>query len=162
MTNKQMFETFLKAEYNRLDYTRGHYIVGYHENGLVFACVMDNFHFVEMAYVTNGSRNSGASLRYRQTKKAVSTLKAAATYIFPLCSEELLEEVAKDYGKQPNRGKAFEKLVTEYYGQTWEDDQVPFWEAGDIELNGQAYQIKYDRCNFCNEKQIMNKRAEGK
>ena len=55
-----------------------------------------------------------------------------------------------------NYGKAFEKLITEYFGQVWEDDHIPFWEAGDIELNGQAYQIKYDRCNFCNEKQMLN------
>ena len=151
--------SFLKARYNALDYTKGHYIVGYHENGMVFACVMDNFHFVEMAHLAEGSRNSGACLRYRQTKKAVATLKAAATYIFPLCSVELLEKVAKSYGKQANRGKAFEKLVTEYFGQIWEDDQVPFWEDGDITLNGQAYQIKYDRCNFCNEKQLMGMEA---
>ena len=133
-----MTSAFLKARYNALDFTKGHYIVGYYENGMVFACIMDNFHFVEMAHISKGSRNSGACLRYRQTKKAVNTLKAAASYIF-----------------QANRGKAFEKLVTEYFGQIWEDDHIPFWEDGDITLNGQAYQIKYDGCNFCNEKQLL-------
>ena len=146
---------YLKSKYNSLDFTKGHYIVGTHVRGMVYVHVLDNFHFVEMAYLDVASRGAGYCLKYRQTKKAVEALNAAATYSFPLCTEELLEETAKAYGKKPNRGKAFEKLVTEYFGQTWEDDHVPFWEDGDINLNGQAYQIKYDRCNFCNEKQMQ-------
>ena len=154
---KRMVREYLIGKYNQLDFTKGHYIVGTHVRGMVYVHVLDNFHFVEMSYVDTGSRGSGYCLKYRQTKKAVDTLNARATYTFPLCTEDLLEETAKAYGKKPNRGKAFEKLVTEYFGQTWEDDHIPFWEDGDITLNGQAYQIKYDRCNFCNEKQMKAK-----
>ena len=153
---KAMIEGHLKHWYNTHDYTCGHYIVGTYEHGMVFAHVLDGFHFVELAHLDQGSRGSGACLKYRQTKKAVEIIRATATYSFPLCTLEMLEAVAKAYGKQANRGKAFEKLVTEHFGQVWEDDHIPFWEAGDIELNGQAYQIKYDRCNFCNEKQMLN------
>ena len=153
---KAMIEAHLKHWYNTHDYTKGYYIVGTYEHGMIFVHVLDNFHFVELAHLDQGSRGSGACLKYRQTKKTVEIIRASATYSFPLCTLEMLEAVARAYGKQANRGKAFEKLVTEYFGQVWEDDHIPFWEAGDIELNGQAYQIKYDRCNFCNEKQMLN------
>ena len=151
-----MTDTHMKHWYNTHDYSHGHYIVGTYEHGIVYAHVLDDFHFVELARTARGSGNSGTCLRYRQTRKAVEIVRASATYSFPLCTLEMLEMVAKAYGKQANRGKAFEKLVTEHFGQIWKDDNIPFWEAGDIELNGQAYQIKYDRCNFCNEKQILD------
>lgn len=147
-------EAYLKHRYNELDYTNGHYIAGTHEQGLVYVHVLDNFHMVELAQLVDGSRNSGKCLRYRQNNKTCKVLRASATYSFILCTELELETVAKSYGKQANRGKAFEKLVTEHFKQTWEDDHIPFWEAGDIEINGQAYQIKYDRCNFTNEAQL--------
>lgn len=152
---KAMVREFMIGKYNQLDYTKGHYIVGTHVRGMVYVHILDDFHFVEMSYVDTGSRGAGYSLRYRQTKKAVEILNARATYTFPLCTVDHLEEVAKAYGKKANRGKAFEKLVTEHFGQVWEDDHIPFWEDGDITLNGQAYQIKYDSCNFCNEKQLV-------
>ena len=148
-----MTEAYLKHFYNTHDYTHGHYIVGTHEQGVVFAHVLDEFHFVELAHLDKGSRGAGACLKYRQNNKHVATIRATATISFPLCTEAELEAEAKAYGKQPNRGKAFEKKVTEHFGQIWEDDHIPFWEAGDIVLNGIAYQIKYDKCNFCNEKQ---------
>jgi hypothetical protein len=50
----------------------------------------------------------------------------------------------------------FEKLVTEYYGQQWTKDNVPFTEDGDLTVDGIAYQIKYDRATFCNEKSLAN------
>lgn len=158
MTNITI-EAYLKERYNSLDYTRGHYIVGTHENGLIFAHVLNGVHFVELASLDTASRGGGACLKYRQTAKAVKVIRASASYSFPLCTLAELEDTARAYGKQPNRGKAFEKLVTEYFGQVWEDDHLPFWEGGDIEVNGQAYQIKYDRCNFCNEKQMRGLKA---
>ena len=152
---KAMVREYLIGKYNQLDFTKGHYIVGTHERGVVYVHILDNFHFVEMSYVDKASKGAGYCLKYRQTKKTVEALRARATYSFPLCTEEHLVEVAKTYSKkQTNRGKAFEKLVTEYFGGVWEDDHVPFWEDGDITIDGQAYQIKYDNCNFCNEKQM--------
>ena len=34
----------------------------------------------------------------------------------------------------------------------WEKDNVPFTEGGDIEINGKAFQIKYEKATFTNEK----------
>ena len=71
-----------------------------------------------------------------------------------LCSVKYFNEVYS--GCKYNRGEVFEKLVTEHFGQEWVKDNVPFTEAGDIEVNGKAYQIKYDRATFCNEKSLAN------
>lgn len=151
-------EQYMKQVYNNNAFTGAHYIVGYREDGIVYMAIFSNFHFVELAKLTTGSRKAGHCLRYTQTNTAVTTLKARADYIIPLCTVAELEALAWCWNgtecKQANRGKAFERLVTEYFGQVWEDDSIPWWEGPDIEINGIGYQIKYDRCNFCNEKQI--------
>ena len=53
-----------------------------------------------------------------------------------------------------NRGEIFEKLVTEFYGQKWEKDNVPFTDDGDLTVNGIAYQIKFQKATFTSEKQL--------
>ena len=45
-------------------------------------------------------------------------------------------------------------MVTEFYGQTWEKDNVPFTEDGDITVDGIAYQIKFEKATFTNEKTL--------
>lgn len=68
----------------------------------------------------------------------------------PIClgSAEMLK--AEKY----NKGEIFEKLVTEYFGQVWEKDNIPFWVQGDIEINGKQIQIKLDSATLMNTKQI--------
>jgi hypothetical protein len=60
-----------------------------------------------------------------------------------------------------NKGEIFEKLVTEAYGQEWVKDNIPFTEAGDIEVDGHAYQIKYEKATFTNEKSLMKMENRG-
>ena len=50
----------------------------------------------------------------------------------------------------------FEKMVTEYFGQVWVKDNVPFTQDGDITVNRVAYQIKFQKATFCNAKSIAN------
>ena len=71
-----------------------------------------------------------------------------------LCSEKFFEEQVAS--TKYNKGEIFEKMVTEYFGQEWEKDNVPFTEDGDITVNGVAYQIKFQKATFCNEKSIAN------
>jgi hypothetical protein len=70
----------------------------------------------------------------------------------PIClgSAECL--VADKY----NKGEIFEKLVTEYFGQVWSKDNVPFYIDGDINVNGKKIQIKLDSATLMNTKQIKN------
>ena len=71
-----------------------------------------------------------------------------------LCSEKYFEELVAN--SKYNRGEIFEKLVTEYFGQVWVKDNIPFTEAGDIEVNGISYQIKFQKATFCNEKSLAS------
>jgi predicted RNA-binding protein with PUA domain len=80
-----------------------------------------------------------------------------------LCSEKMFDEYLEETyvnekGKEVhyNRGDVFERLITEKAGQVWTKDNVPFTMAGDIEWNGVAYQIKFEKATFTNEKSLMN------
>ena len=56
-----------------------------------------------------------------------------------------------------NTGIKFEQIVTEQIaGQHWERDSVPFWIAGDIELDGRQIQVKFNGAELTNEKTIRN------
>ena len=57
-----------------------------------------------------------------------------------------------------NKGENFERLVHEYYGQTWEKDTRPFTECGDIRVNGVEIQIKFDGATFTNEKTLARQK----
>ena len=58
-----------------------------------------------------------------------------------------------------NKGENFEKAVTEYFNQVWHKDTVPFWEAGDITLDGKEVQIKLDSATLMNTNHITRLQA---
>ena len=127
------------------------YILGFVEDKMLYmvevAEIKPRFLTVEQA-----SRNQGENLRLRIRKN----LKKQLMRKNPVClgSANLLNE------KKYNKGEIFEKLVTEYFGQTWVKDNVPFWVQGDIEINGKQIQIKLDSATLMNTKQIAKfKRA---
>ena len=65
------------------------------------------------------------------------------------------EEILTD--EKWNTGIKFEQIVTEQIaGQEWVRDSVPFWVAGDIELNGTQIQVKFNGAELTNEKTIRN------
>jgi hypothetical protein len=43
-------------------------------------------------------------------------------------------------------------MVTEKCGQVWIKDNVPFTDGGDLTVNGIAYQLKFEKATFTNEK----------
>lgn len=123
------------------------YILGFIYNKMLYmlevAEIAPRFLNVEEA-----SRNQGENLRLRLRKAhKVSLIKKN-----PIClgSADCLN--AEKY----NKGEIFEKLVTEYFGQTWKKDTVPFYKDGDITVNGKKIQIKLDSATLMNTKQIKN------
>jgi hypothetical protein len=72
----------------------------------------------------------------------------------PLCSEAYMESLKAE--SKYNYGELFEKLVTEKFGQVWKKDNVSFTEDGDLTVDGVAYQIKYQKATFCNEKSLAS------
>ena len=70
----------------------------------------------------------------------------------PLCSTKFFDETVT--ATKYNKGEVFEKMVTESYGQEWKKDNVPFTEDGDLTADGIAYQIKFEKATFTNEKSL--------
>ena len=101
--------------------------------------------------VEEASRNQGENLRLRLKKAHKAQLMKKA----PIClgSADCLND------SKYNKGEVFEKLVTEYYGQTWTKDNIPFWVQGDININGEEVQIKLDSATLMNTKQIAKLRG---
>ena len=96
--------------------------------------------------VEEASRNQGENLRLRFKKKYKEQLLRKGAIM--LGSADCL--TAEKY----NKGEIFEKLVTEYFGQAWKKDTIPFWIQGDINVNGKEIQIKLDSATLMNTKQI--------
>lgn len=147
MNNPTMFH-FLIDNYNRFSFTHN-YIFGFEYKGTIYKAVTTSEILPFVLYLDSASRGNGNALRYRPNKEQKILLLPKSEV---LCSEDFFRaEVTKS---KYNAGEIFEKLVTESFGQKWEKDNVPFTEAGDIEANGIAYQIKFEKATFLNEKQL--------
>lgn len=156
MNKKAIFESMVKY-YISKSYTHN-YIVVFTFDGVVYMVIVGNDFFNNGVKLDKASRGAGYSIRFKPNKSDKINLLAKGAKV--LCSIEYFEELVKN--SKYNKGEIIEKLVTEYYGQEWEKDNVPFTDDGDLTVNGIAYQIKFERATFINEKQIARMRAEGK
>ena len=146
--------TMMVQKYDEKSYTHN-YIIGIKWKKQIIACVVTSAILDRIVTLDHASRGGGYSIRFKPNMKTRMYILRNALATYKICSVDELERVAREeVGKQTNRGSAFEKLVTEYFGQEWRKDSVPFIEAGDIEVNGKAYQIKFEGATFCNEKQL--------
>lgn len=136
-----MTKEIMLAEYENYS-AADSYILGFvYNKGLYMVEVAEVA--LDILAVELASRNQGENLRLRIRKAQKEALVENATLIGS--ADDL---VADKY----NRGEIFEKLVTEYFGQTWEKDTVPFWVKGDITLGGKEVQIKLDGATMVNSK----------
>lgn len=156
MNKKAIFENMVKY-YISKSYTHN-YIAVFTFNGVVYMVIVGNDLFNNGVKLDKASRGAGYSIRFKPTKSDKINLLAKGAKV--LCSIEYFEELVKN--SKYNKGEIIEKLVTEYYGQEWKKDNVPFTDDGDLTVNNIAYQIKFERATFINEKQIARMRAEGK
>lgn len=136
--------------YNSVAYTHN-YIWGFQYKGIIYMATTTAEYMPYICKLDKASRGAGYALRFCPNVKQKLTLLPKAE---PLCSTAYFKETVES--SIYNRGEIFEKLVTEHFGQVWEKDNIPFTEAGDIEVDGIAYQIKYEKATFCNEKSIAN------
>lgn len=144
-----LFKTMIDR-YNAVAYTHN-YIWGFTYHGIVYMAHTDATLMPFICKLDQASRGAGYALRFCPNVEQKLLLLPSAQV---LCSEKYFNEVkASD---KYNNGEVFEKLVTEYYGQEWIKDNVPFTEDGDLTVDGIAYQIKYERATFCNEKSLAN------
>ena len=136
--------------YNSHSFTHN-YIFGFSYKGNVYMSFAKSDILPAILMLDKASRNVGYSLRFKPNNDIKVALLANAEL---LCSVKFLEDMVAS--TIYNRGEIFEKIVTERYGQTWVKDHVPFNEAGDIEIDGIAYQIKYQKATFVSEAGLHN------
>ena len=136
--------------YNAVAYTHN-YIYGFEYKKVVYMATASVENMPYILKLDKASRGAGYALRFCPTEQQKRFLLPNAR---PLCSAKYFNELTAE--SKYNKGEIFEKLVTEHFGQTWEKDNVPFTEAGDIMVDGIAYQIKFQKATFCNEKSIAN------
>lgn len=136
--------------YNAVAYTHN-YIWGFVYKKTVYMATTTAEIMPYICKLDKASRGAGYALRFCPNAEQKIAL---LPYAQPLCSEAYMDELKAE--SKYNYGELFEKLVTERFGQVWTKDNVPFTKAGDIEVDGVAYQIKYQKATFCNEKSIAS------
>lgn len=135
--------------YNELAYTHN-YIYGFVYQNVVYMVKATSEDMPYILTLSKASRGAGYGLRFRPNKQQKAFLLAKGAVA--LCSKDFLEETFKN--SKYNRGEIFERMITEYYGQKWKKDNIPFTEDGDLTVNGISYQIKYEKATFITEKQL--------
>lgn len=150
MTTNTALHLNLINRYNAVAYTH-EYVWGFTYKKNVYMAVTDASMMPFVTCLDKASRGAGYALRFCPNAEQKVALLPYATL---LCSETYFNEVVAD--SKYNKGEIFEKMVTEYHGQVWTKDNIPFTEDGDITVDGIAYQIKFQKATFCNEKSIAN------
>lgn len=151
---KEIFETLVKF-YTSKAFT-DNYIVVFTFEDVVYMVKTGEEIFRLGVKLDKASRGAGYSIRFKPTK--ADKLALLANGAEALCSEKFFKETVEN--SKYNKGEIAEKFVTEFFGQAWEKDNVPFTEDGDLTVNGIAYQIKFEKATFINEKQMMKMRKE--
>ena len=139
---------YLIDNYNKLSYTHN-YILGFSYKKVVYFGFFTSEILPYVLTVDFASRGCGKCLKFKPTT-AQKLLMLTDCQV--LCSEQYFEQATAE--SKYNRGEMFEKMVTEYFGQEWKKDNVPFTVDGDLTVDGIAYQIKFNKASFINEKTL--------
>jgi len=136
--------------YNALTAADG-YIVGFVLNHLLYYVRFDGHLPTEILKFDRASSKRGgmAKVRVRLGSEIRKALVANGRAVL-MGSETMLMTADKW-----NKGERFERIITETLTATeWVKDSIPFNVAGDIELNSQQIQIKFDDAELTNEKTL--------
>ena len=150
MLDKNTLFYNLVNRYNTIAYTH-RYIFGFIYKGLVYMAFANGSELPYLTTLSKASRGQGYSVRFLPTKEQKKHLLKNAKVI---CSADYFETLCES--NTYNKGENFEALVSNRYGIEWKKDTVPFTEDGDITINKKAYQIKFEKATFCNEKSLAN------
>ena len=120
------------------------YIIGFCTGGKIYMVETINIP-TSLLKEEKASRNQGISLRLRIRSAVKKEMVNNA-----ICLGDM--EIISD--SKYNKGEAFERAVSAFYGIEWKKDNIPFYVAGDIEKNGKQIQIKFEGATLCNSKQM--------
>lgn len=143
----EIFNTLLN-NYIKINYAHS-YIMGFSYHGIIYMTIITDKVLSDYAKLDKASRGQGYSLRFRMKKAQKQAIMDTMNCI-SICSKQDFDNMVKN--SKYNKGEIFEKLVTEYYGQTWYKDTTKCTKAGDIMVDKISYQIKFERGTFINEK----------
>ena len=123
------------------------YYFGFVLAGLLY--VVTDMEFDALAAYFKADRASTAKGGFAKIRIRANTadLKALLPIATLIGSADLLND------SHWNKGEMFEKIITERYTATeWVKDSVPFFKAGDANINGEEVQIKLNGAELTNEK----------
>ena len=149
MTNTTIHANLIDG-YNACAYTHD-YIFGFTFEGVVYMATLTKDALPLVTCLDRASRGAGYALRFCPNHEQKVYLMQFAR---ALCSVKYFNDLYAE--SKYNKGEIFEKLVTEHFGQEWVKDTVPFYKDGDITVKGRAFQIKFEKATFCNEKSLLN------
>lgn len=147
--NTALFKNMIDR-YNAIAFTH-QYIWGFEYKGNIYMTVTDSSIMAYICTLDKTFKEKGYALRFKPTTSQKLVLLPKAQL---LCSKKFFEETVSI--SKYNRGEIFEKMVTEFFGKIWTKDSIPFTQDGDITVNGIAYQIKFEKATFCNERSLAN------
>ena len=132
------------------------YIVGFVANGNLYYTTYTGMIADELLKMDRVSSKKGGMLKIRVRLSAkIKGMLIAADKAVLVGGAELL-----DTNDKYNKGERFERIITELLtGESWKKDSVPFWKAGDIQLNGEEIQIKLDQAELTNERTLAKAAA---
>ncbi len=133
------------------------YIIGFTYNKNVYYKFADGNSMEDFTSLDRASRGAGMSLRFRPTRNMRAYMAISSEI---LCSKQYFDSLVNE--SKYNKGEIFEKLITEMVaGKVWEKDSVSFTKAGDVEINGKPFQIKFSNATITNEKTLHNLLIKG-
>ena len=141
-----MMMNWMKETYHKTS-AADEYWFGFVVAGMLY--VMTGMTFEEISTFFKMDRASSARGGFAKIriKAKAAELKALTEKALLLGAESLLMD---DHW---NKGEMFEKIITERFaGQVWVKDSVPYFIAGDAEINGKQVQIKLNGAELTNEK----------
>ena len=152
MTNNNIFHKLISFYTDRA--FTDNYIFGFTFAGMVYAVEIRKADSLLPFVMTldKASRGQGYALRFKPNKAQKALLMENGDVV-SLCSVEFFNETVEN--SKYNKGEIFEKMVTEQmFGQVWEKDNVPYTDGGDVYDSTNAYQIKFEKATFTNEKSM--------
>lgn len=100
---------------------------------------------------TVSSKGHGLSLRFRASAKW-----AKGQNTFEVGTVKEWNDLRMAWlAKGGNGGHAFEQMVANYYGIEYSKDDAPFWVKGDLQINGEETQVKFNDGTFITEETAM-------
>lgn len=108
------------------------------------------------------------ALKLNRTSSAKGGWSAVRVRLSAELKEQLVAAGAKALGPaslledpdEPNKGVVFERITASWLGVRWErKSNAPWWEAGDLLVDGKQVQVKLDNATLLTEQHLLHLRG---